>query len=280
MPVQESQVGTSPQPVENIHTIAATTLDKPTQPSYEIKVDHTIFSRLAKEMEKENRIPKILATGAIIFAGALVAEAARRKISEKIVEKKKHPPKLPPELSPEQQKRFADAVDKHMPSIYGYIQFRIGDVQLSEDITQKVFLQAFNAYGRFKKIEDPANPEYDAHLAWFYTIARNLLANHFRDITRKPPPADIEKLIHEPKTDTVEPLEEDPLISWLREALGSNEITEDQRLIYYLDLFENWPNVRIAKVLGKSVGAVKSAKNRAKEKLQKLLKTHQEEMII
>jgi RNA polymerase sigma factor (sigma-70 family) len=68
---------------------------------------------------------------------------------------------------------FADLYDKHMPDIYRYVSYRVGNPALAEDITADVFEKALRAFDSYK-------PEKAAPKTWLTAIARNTIIDHFR----------------------------------------------------------------------------------------------------
>lgn len=71
--------------------------------------------------------------------------------------------------------RFSWFYEHYLPRIHAFVYFRVGGNRaMAEDLTQEIFLKAFEAFERF----DPARGE----VAWLYTIARNHLINHYAKI--------------------------------------------------------------------------------------------------
>ncbi len=68
---------------------------------------------------------------------------------------------------------FAGLYDAYAQKIYRYLYYRIQNRHTAEDLTSTVFLKALNGIGSF-------DPEKGSVSAWFYTIARNALTDHFR----------------------------------------------------------------------------------------------------
>lgn len=66
---------------------------------------------------------------------------------------------------------FKSVFDEHYDSIRRFLYFRCGDVDLSDDIAQEVFI-------KFWDVRDTVREE-TAH-SLLYTIAGNLLKNHFK----------------------------------------------------------------------------------------------------
>lgn len=76
------------------------------------------------------------------------------------------------------QRTFDDLVREHKNRIYGYICRLTNDSPDAEDITQEVFLRAYQALAAFR---------YDAAVdTWLYRIATNLVIDRFRRQRRAP----------------------------------------------------------------------------------------------
>ena len=68
---------------------------------------------------------------------------------------------------------FADMYDNHMPGIYRYICYKVGNASLAEDLTADVFEKALIHIGSYKR-------EKAAPSTWLTTIARNTVTDYFR----------------------------------------------------------------------------------------------------
>ncbi len=71
---------------------------------------------------------------------------------------------------------FGKLYDMHVDRIYRHIYYRVGNETDAEDLTQQVFLKAWQAIGRYKKMSAP-------FVGWLMTIAHNLVVDFYR--TRK-----------------------------------------------------------------------------------------------
>lgn len=68
---------------------------------------------------------------------------------------------------------FGEIFTRCQPVVFRYVYFRVGSRQLAEDLTQEAFLRALRRIGKFEwRGKDVA--------AWIVTIARNLIADHFK----------------------------------------------------------------------------------------------------
>src|SRR5207247_8997894 len=80
-----------------------------------------------------------------------------------------HEPNLAAERPP-----FEDLYRDYLGRIYAYVRAQVGTSADAEDITAQVFMNAYQAYGRF----EARNPTPSA---WLLRIARNATRDCFRD---------------------------------------------------------------------------------------------------
>ncbi len=71
---------------------------------------------------------------------------------------------------------FGRLYDMHVDRVYRHIYYRVGNVTDAEDLTQQVFLKAWQAIDRYKKMSSP-------FIAWLMTISHNTVVDFYR--TRK-----------------------------------------------------------------------------------------------
>ncbi|HVV30474.1 MAG TPA: sigma-70 family RNA polymerase sigma factor, partial [Mycobacteriales bacterium] len=68
---------------------------------------------------------------------------------------------------------FGEIYDRYVNLIYRYVYYRVGSQQLAEDLTSETFLRALRRLGSFTWQGRDVG-------AWFVTIARNLIADHYK----------------------------------------------------------------------------------------------------
>ena len=160
------------------------------------------------------------------------------------------------------QKAISELYKRHAQSIYRYIYYRVGDVNVAEDLTADTFLKALEGLEGFTYRGIPFS-------AWLYRIAHARIMDHFRQQARREfLPLD-ERLIATGKGPqaTVE--------AWLdHEELQSAiaQLTTDQQQVIILKFVEGLSNAEVARILGKSEGAVKSLQHRALSSLQRIMR--------
>jgi RNA polymerase sigma-70 factor (ECF subfamily) len=150
---------------------------------------------------------------------------------------------------------------RHVQAIYRYIYYRVGDEHVAEDLTAEVFVRAIEGLPDYE-------PRGVPFAAWLYRIAQARVADHFR---------------REQRTETVTieqdwpSGEESPSIkaeqSFYREELQAaiNKLTPDQQSVIILKFVEGLSNAEVARILGKTEGAVKSLQHRALNALHRLM---------
>jgi RNA polymerase sigma-70 factor (ECF subfamily) len=147
---------------------------------------------------------------------------------------------------------LAEIYQRHQPAIYRYILHRVNNVTTAEDLTSEVFVRLMRKIDGFTYKGRPI-------LAWLYTIARNLVADHHRRSGRlmevslddnglasiASPDNHIKHLLTQHR---------------LFESLSC--LTEEQYEVILLRFVEGFDNNTVAELLGKSVKAVKSLQYR------------------
>lgn len=158
---------------------------------------------------------------------------------------------------------LAELYDQYSPKIYNYIYYRVGDARLAEDLTARVFLNMLEAIR--------SNRAWRTSFSgWLYRIAHNTVVDQFR---RRG------KLRELPLDERLVSAEEDPAksaelsleIDWLEQAIRG--LTTDQMEVIILKFIEGMTNSEVAKVMGKTEGAIKSLQYRALASLRKKLES-------
>lgn len=155
---------------------------------------------------------------------------------------------------------FAEIYDRHYSAIYRYIFFRVGREATAEDLTSDVFVRMVEKIDQFTYRGRPL-------LAWLYTIARNLVADHHRHFGRY----EMLPLDEGLKADTTNPEDAANLVlNQRRLAAALEQLTEWQQRVIILKFFEGMDNQAVAETMDKSVGAVKSLQHRGLAALRRI----------
>ncbi len=156
---------------------------------------------------------------------------------------------------------FGDLYERYMNQLYRYIYYRIGDTGLSEDFTEAVFLRVWESL-----------PSFDINRisfkGWLFRVARNLLVDYYRTRKRQHP-LDEDFDFPDPQQSP-----EERMIASERKALvisALKEIKQEYQDVLTLRFVNGLSHLETAKVLNRSVGAVRVLQHRALQALDKQL---------
>jgi len=156
---------------------------------------------------------------------------------------------------------FKSIFDEYYRPIKNFLYYKLGDVALAEDITQEVFIKAWE-----KKNEIIV----DSVKSYLYTIANNLAINHFKSSKRN---FEFELKADNPAPSKIETpdfsMEKDEFAKKLETAIGS--LTENQRVAFLMNRIDDLTYKEIAQRLDLSVKAVEKRMHNALESLRKLI---------
>jgi RNA polymerase sigma-70 factor, ECF subfamily len=157
---------------------------------------------------------------------------------------------------------FARLYDAYAERVSRYIYFRVAEECDMEDLVSQVFLNAWENLDRYKMGSSP-------FIAWLYTIARNLVIDHYRTKRNTLPleeaiafPSDLEMPDEEAQTHFD--------LETMRNALQA--LSKDQQQALILKYIAGLPNDSIAKVMNKQEGTVRGLQMRGLQTLAKYMK--------
>ncbi len=160
---------------------------------------------------------------------------------------------------------LTDIYDAYHPRIYRYVYRQVGHVEVARDLTSEVFEHFLRA------LDQGGGPEQ--HLAgWLYGTARNVVANYYRRQEHH------EHLpLHEELIDAGDAPDKIAArhIATTQMQAALKELTFDQQQVIILRFLEGLRSKEVARLLDKSVGAVKALQHRALAALQRHLEQEQ-----
>ncbi len=159
---------------------------------------------------------------------------------------------------------LAEIYDRFSPALYSYALRLLDDAVLAEDCVAETFARLL------KSLQKGQGPR-DHLRAYLYRITHNWIVDYYRD--HQPTSELYETLQSEefPEEEAVKRMRQKEI----REAL--HQLTPNQQKVITLRYLEDWSNEEIARVLQKTVGAVKSIQHHALASLQKLLMENKDE---
>ena len=149
---------------------------------------------------------------------------------------------------------FGVLYERYVTRIYNYIFYRIGSSYDAEDLTERVFMRALRHIGSYNNRGLPFS-------AWLYRIAHNLVANWYRDNSRrKEIPLDDGILsTHQssfPEQELLHSEERERLLRVIR------RLPSDRQQLVILKFVDHLSNAEIGQIMGRTEGAVKSLYHR------------------
>ncbi len=160
---------------------------------------------------------------------------------------------------------FGTLYDRYVDLVYRYIYFRVGSHPLAEDLTSETFLRAL------RRITDFTWQGRDFG-AWLVTIARNLVADHFKSGRYRLEVATGEVIdvpldgAHIPENAVVTAIINDRVLRAVRDLNPEQQECVVLRFLHGLSLAET------ALIMGKKSGAIKALQFRAIRALARALK--------
>ncbi len=152
--------------------------------------------------------------------------------------------------------------EHYFSAVYQFIQLRVDDSILAEDLTSEVFLKLVAALrGR--------NAPRHSLRGWIFRVARNVLSSHFGKL-RQYPVASLDEWVPSPP-------DHDPEVHYLRSMNQDDArralrmLNPDQQEVLILRFGQKLDLQQTADVMGKSVNAIKSLQFRAVTTLRKFL---------
>ena len=162
------------------------------------------------------------------------------------------------------RKIYSQVYDKYVKKIYRFVLLKVNSAEIAEDLTSEVFMRGWQAYKTQQdKIENVQ--------AFLYQIARNLLADHYRQEVKV---QFVSVEYAPPLPDEKQDLEEISFIQsdMTRVKAALVNINDDYREVivwYYMDELKV---LEIAKILDKSEPTVRVLIHRALHALKTELK--------
>ena len=162
---------------------------------------------------------------------------------------------------------FGELYDAFVERVYRYLYFRTGSHPEAEDLTEQVFLKAWEAIGRYRWQGRP-------FLAWLYRLAHNAHIDHIR--SQKPTASlnNDDRPLELASTSAAVELTRALDADLLARALG--ELTPDQQQVIVMKFLEGLDNEQIAQSMDKREGAIRALQMRALMSLRRVLE-HQGE---
>lgn len=157
---------------------------------------------------------------------------------------------------------FGVLYERYLDAIYRYVYFRLGNRDTAQDVTEQVFLKAWEALPRTRFRGDGVR-------SWLYRIAHNAVVDYQRrdgheistnfdyETWESEQPAVLDSVIRAEEVDAL--------------AAAVAQLPVDQQQVVILRFIEGLDHADVADVIDKSPGACRVLQHRALKALGKLL---------
>lgn len=155
------------------------------------------------------------------------------------------------------RRAFGVLYDRYVQRIYAFACHRLGDSALAQDLTATTFEKALLGLGRFRW-------QGVSFGAWLYRIARNEIAQHFRQAHHQADELEWEVLERAPEAALA------PSPNGRHDALHAafGQLSEADRELLTLRFFEDLTSAAVAEILGITVNNVYVRLHRALGRLR------------
>lgn len=163
---------------------------------------------------------------------------------------------------------FGALYDRYVSLVYRYIYYRVGTVPLTEDLVSETFLRALRRIASFSwQGRDFA--------AWLITIARNLIADHYKSSRYRLEVSTADLLAAGGDRTDGQTTEGQVLSSLASAALldAVRQLNSEQQECIVLRFLQGLSVAETAQAMGKNEGAIKALQYRAVRSLARLVGT-------
>lgn len=162
---------------------------------------------------------------------------------------------------------FGELYDRYVDLVYRYVYYRVGSAQLAEDLTSETFLRALRRIGSFTWQGRDVG-------AWFVTIARNLIADHYKSSRQRLEltTADVTTVTGAPRL--VQDGPENAVLESMQNKVllqSVKKLNAEQQECIVLRFLQGLSVAETARAMNKNDGAIKALQYRAIRSLGRLL---------
>ncbi|HEY1176040.1 MAG TPA: ECF subfamily RNA polymerase sigma factor, BldN family [Phytomonospora sp.] len=162
---------------------------------------------------------------------------------------------------------FGQIYDRYIDTVFRYIYFRVSRRDLAEDLTSETFLRALKRINSFTW----QGRDFGA---WLVTIARNLMADHFKSGRYRLEVATADVLDADKEESGPEGNPETAVVDKITNATlleAVKELNADQQECIVLRFLQGFSVAETARAMNKNEGAIKALQYRAVRTLGRLL---------
>lgn len=156
---------------------------------------------------------------------------------------------------------FEQIYQRYAAAIFRYVYYRIGDIELAEDLQAEVFLRMYESLQRYEDRGWPIS-------AWLYRIAHDRTVDALRRqrIRRHVPLETWDAHCEGPEQRVADLLEYEELEHTL------NDLTDEQRQVIQMRFMAELPIHEVARRMGRTEGAIKALQVRGLRSLARRMR--------
>lgn len=151
------------------------------------------------------------------------------------------------------KKAFGDLYERYLDDIYRYVYYRVSNHQDAEDLTEGIFLKAWEGIPGYRG-EVPFR-------AWIYRIAHNTIIDHYRTRKKTLPLTEQIILVDEKNPDLEKHLVAQENVAQLVNIM--NQLSPLHQHVLTLRFINGLSVKEVAQILDRNVGAVRVLQHRA-----------------
>jgi RNA polymerase sigma-70 factor (ECF subfamily) len=157
---------------------------------------------------------------------------------------------------------FGDLYMYYLDDIYRYVFYRVRDEKRAEDLTERVFIRAWEAIAGYQPRGYPFS-------SWLYRIAHNAVVDYYRTDRHELPLDGLTFTLADEALGPEETLIRRREVSRLLEAVA--QLSEERQRLIILRFVDGLSHADVAQILGKSEGACRVIQHRALAALSEIL---------
>jgi len=166
---------------------------------------------------------------------------------------------------------FGELYERHVNAVYRFLYARLDNSMDAEDLTEEVFLRAWNSVPGYHERGVP-------FLAFLLIIARNVLIDHYRRNGRSPQHVTIEDIqLRDTNPEPSEVSAKNQKHQEIRQAIG--QLRNDYQEVLVLRFLNDLSPNETAEVMKRSTGAIRVLQHRAIVALRKTMEEQHEQRI-
>lgn len=145
---------------------------------------------------------------------------------------------------------LAELINRHQAKVYGFIQSKIGDREVSDDIFQDTFIKVI------KTLKSKSYNEEGKFVSWVIRIAHNLIIDYFRKEKKMPKSRDTDEIsVFAKMTDEDPNIESQIILNQVSNDLEFiiNQLPEDQQEVLKMRIYQDLSFKEISELTGVSI---------------------------